>query len=181
MQALVVYESLFGNTAAIGESVARSLRIHGFDTRLAAVSNVAPAETEGVDLLVIGGPTHVHGMSSATSRRTAADDPKNDYDAPTVSPGLRNWVTELPDPQGRLAAVFDTRIDRSVVLTGSAARGLGRRLEARGFRLVTAPQSFFVSTDNRLLEGQIEHAATWAATVAAVTREAIPGGLAATR
>jgi len=171
MQALVVYESLFGNTAMIGESVARSLRHHGFDVRVGPVTEVRPAEAQGVELLVIGGPTHVHGMSSASTRKAAAADPKNDYPDPTVAPGLRDWVKELPASDGGLVAVFDTRLDRSVLLTGSAAKGLARRLEARGFALVTEPQSFFVTSDNHLLEGQDDHAALWAAMIAATMRE----------
>ncbi len=83
-----------------------------------------------------------------------------------IEPGLRAWVKQLPSGTGRLAAAFDTRIDMPVIVTGSAAKGIGRRLKGRGFRLVATPQCFLVSTQNRLLEGEVEHATTWGKEVA---------------
>ena len=173
MRALVVYESLFGNTKAIGESIARSLRTRGFDAHAAPVSSVDPAETTGFDLLVVGGPTHAHGMSSAGTRKVAATDKKNDYAEPTVAPGLRTWIKELPEGGDRLAAAFDTRFDKSVLLTGSAARGIARRLESRGYALVTRPESFFVTEDSLLVDDEQEHAVRWAARLSAAAHEAM--------
>lgn len=162
MRALVVYESMYGNTAAVGEVVAASLRSQGLDADARAVTGVESAAAEGVDLLVVGGPTHVHGMSRAATRRTAASDERNDYPDPTVEPGLREWIAGLPPGSGRPAAAFDTRIDKPTILTGSAARGIGRRLQGRGFELVVGPESFLVSAENSLLDGEVDRAATWA-------------------
>jgi len=166
MRALVVYESLYGNTAAIGEAIAAALREHGVEVRDALVSKVDPAETAHVDLLVVGGPTHVHGMSRDSTRETAANDEKNTFPEPTLQPGLRAWLQRLPDGEGRLAAAFDTRIDKPALLTGSAAKGIARRLKGRGFHLVLQPECFLVSTENALLGGEVEHAAAWGATLA---------------
>jgi hypothetical protein len=96
----------------------------------------------------------------------AAKDEKNTFREPTIAPGLRTWLKALPPGGGRLAAAFDTRFDKSVILTGSAARGIARRLERQGFHLLVGPESFFVSTENRLLEGEMDHATTWAVRVA---------------
>jgi hypothetical protein len=166
MKALVVYESMYGNTAAIGDAIAASLREKGLEVEAGLVSNVTPERAADVDLLVVGGPTHVHGMSSASTRTTAANDEKNTFPEPTVEPGLRAWIEQIPSVTGRLAAAFDTRIDKPALITGSAAKGIGRRLKGRGFRLVLDPECFLVSTENELVEGEKEHAATWGADVA---------------
>lgn len=166
MRALVVYESMYGNTAAIGEAIAASLRESGLDVEARPLSKTEPAEAAGVDLLVVGGPTHVHGLSSSKSRQKAADDAKNTFTEPTPEPGLRDWLKRLPPAGGQLGAAFDTRFDLSMIVTGSAAKGIARRLQGRGCRLVAPPESFFVSKENRLLDGQLEHAATWSREVA---------------
>ena len=128
MKALVVYESLFGNTAAVGEAIAASLAERGPEIVAGPITTIRPADVEGADLLVVGGPTHAHGMSRAPSRKQAAADSNNAFEAPTVDPGLREWIDALPAGGGRLAAAFDTRIDKPIFLTGSAAKGIGRRL-----------------------------------------------------
>jgi hypothetical protein len=166
MKAMVVYESLYGNTAAIGEAIAKALTDHGLDVRVGPDSRIQPAETSGVDLLVVGGPTHAHGMSWTGTRRTAATDKKNPYPEPTAEPGLREWMNRLPPGRGRLGAAFDTRFDKAAAITGSAARGIARRLEAHGFRAVLEPESFFVTGDNHLQASETERAATWGAALA---------------
>jgi hypothetical protein len=166
MKALVVYESMFGNTAVIGRSIAASLRAQGLEVVEGLVSKVEPEATADADLLVVGGPTHAHGMSSSATRKAATEDKTNAFAEATVAPGLRGWVKRLPSGTGRLAAAFDTRIDKSVILTGSAAKGIGRRLEGRGFRLVVEPECFLVSTQNALIDGETEHATAWGAIVA---------------
>jgi hypothetical protein len=166
MKAFVVYESLFGNTAAVGEALAASLRDRGPEVVSGPTTTIRPADVEGADLLVIGGPTHAHGMSRAATRKQAAQDSTNAFDAPTLDPGLREWIDALPPGEGRLAAAFDTRIDKPILLTGSAAKGIGRRLERRGYRLAAVPECFLVTTKNRLIDGEIDHAARWAAELA---------------
>lgn len=176
MKALVVYESLYGNTAAIGEAIATSLRTHGLEVEAGPISKVPPTPAVGVDLLVVGGPTHAHGMSKSSTRKTAVDDEKNSFPEPTVEPGLREWLTGLPSGAGRLAAAFDTRIDKPLFLTGSAAKGIAKRLDAGGYHLVVEPECFLVTTKNRLGEGQTEHAASWGAALAERAAAGIAAG-----
>ncbi len=67
MRALIVYESMYGNTRAVAEAIAE-----GWGDG-AAVQHVRDVEgpRDDVDLLVVGGPTHIHGMSTAPSRQMA--------------------------------------------------------------------------------------------------------------
>jgi flavodoxin len=166
MKALVVYESLYGNTASIGEAIATSLRTHGLDVGSGPISKIPPGETAEADLLIVGGPTHAHGMSRASTRKVGAEDKKNTFAEPTVAPGLREWLASLPEGVGRYAAAFDTRIHKPPLLTGSAARGIERRLAGQGFFMIAEPESFFVTGENRLEDGETEHAATWAGSLA---------------
>jgi hypothetical protein len=161
MRGLVVWESLYGNTAAIGGVVAAALRSNGVDVTAGPISEIAPAEAVGVDLLVVGGPTHAHGMSWARTRLVGVEDAKNRFAHPTAEPGLRAWLSDLPEGGGVPAAAFDTRIHKTVAATGSAARGIARRLEKRGYALCAEAESFFVTDKNRLEDGQVEHASRW--------------------
>jgi hypothetical protein len=166
MKALVVYESMYGNTAVIAEAVGRSLRSRGLEVVVGPVTKISPVDVVGVGLLVVGGPTHAHGMSRPGTRKAAAEDEKNLYTDPTVSPGLREWMERLPSGSEHLGAAFDTRFDKAPLITGSAAKGIGNRLERHGYRLVGRPQSFFVSTKNELIDGEIEKAIAWGDEVA---------------
>ena len=164
MRALVVYESMYGNTARIARAIADGLQKRGAVVDLVSVDDATTAET---DLLVVGGPTHGHGMSTSATRLTAVKDEKNAFDDPTVGPGLREWIKDLGSLDGRSFVAFDTRFRHSVLLTGSAAKGIAKRLEQHGARPIAAPESFFVTKDNTLEAGEVERAQVWAAGVAA--------------
>ena len=91
----------------------------------------------------------MHGMPTATSRRSAAEtarkqdsglDMDPDADGPGVRGGSAGWVRE----QG-LATAFDTRLSGIPALTGRASRVIARAARRRGYRLVVAPEGFLVS------------------------------------
>jgi hypothetical protein len=166
MKALVVYESLFGNTAAIAGRIAETLTAEGIEAHSRPVTHVTPTETEGVDLLVVGGPTHAHGMSRESTRKAGASDKKNTYPDPTVDEGLRDWLDEIPAGEGRPAVAFDTRFDKPTIITGSAAKGFAKKLEHHGFRLLAEPESFFVTTAGPLEDDEMDHATAWATSLA---------------
>ena len=119
------------------------------------------------DLVVVGGPTHIHGLSTSMSRKGALKDHPN---AAPPGIGVRGWLHELPAGEGRRAAAFDTRIEKSIVLVGSAARTIARPLRRHAYELAAEPESFFVvDADGPLKDGETERAAAWARTLAAHT------------
>ena len=144
MSALVVYESVYGNTRAVAEAISAGLVPLG-EVELRPVHEAG--DVREAELLVVGGPTHMHGLTSSFSRRAAVK--AGEEDGAAVEPGaaeelgLRQWLADLSGER-RAAAAFDTRIDRSPTLTGSAARGIARRLRAGGYQLVADSESFFV-------------------------------------
>jgi hypothetical protein len=162
MRSLVVYESWFGNTRLVAEEIAAGLAREGEVDVVSVDEPLAPLE--GVDLLVVGAPTHVHGLSGRRSREAAVD--QGGHGEPGI--GVRGWIDSLPSGAGGpRAAVFDTRAHKPVLLVGSAARGIARRLRQRGYQLAAEPQSFFVEgTPGPLEEGELERASEWGRTLA---------------
>ena len=165
MRVLVIFESMYGNTARVAAAIGDRLQERGLETDLVPIDQAGPDKIAKANLLVVGGPTHMHGMSRDMTRRGAAKDTKNRYEHPTVTPGIRTWLHELPKGGGRPAVAFDTRIDASIALTGSAAKGIGHELIRHDFQLALPPQSFLVTKDNTLVEGETERAGDWAGAV----------------
>ena len=168
MKVLVVYESVYGNTREIAEAIADGLS-HSAEVSVEPVS-AKKAQPADVDLLVVGGPTHMHGLSTAGSRKMAVEGAKEEdtHIEPDAAAefGLRGWLSELEERKGAQAASFDTRLDRAAALTGSAARGIARRLHRRGYEVV-ARESFLVEDSEGPLEnGELERARTWGAGLA---------------
>jgi hypothetical protein len=170
MRAVVVYESMFGNTHTVADHIAAGLR----DRHEVTVVPVDEADADvlaGIDLLVVGGPTHVHGMSNRMSRSSAADmaaKPDSDLtlDPDAEGEGLRDWFHHLGKLHGVRAAAFDTRI-ASVApsMSGRASKGIARRLRRHGLELAAEPESFLVDDDNHLVEGEDARATAWGATL----------------
>ena len=71
MRALVVYESMYGNTRVVANNIADGLRAT-HEVTLVPVAGATGDLVAGADLLVVGGPTHMHGLSSPATRRMAA-------------------------------------------------------------------------------------------------------------
>jgi hypothetical protein len=161
MRALIVFESMFGNTKLVAEAVCQGLSPYA-DTRVVEVG-AAPERLDDVDLVVAGGPTHAFGMTRPGTRADAASQASGGVVSGVI--GLREWLASLPKAQPRqLAATFDSRVDKVRRLPGSAARGAAKRLRHLGFRLVAPPESFYVTdTLGPLLDGELDRARRWGA------------------
>ena len=170
MRAVIVYESMYGNTHLIADAVAAGLG-PGLDVSVVPVAQARPAALAGADLVVVGGPTHAHGMSRAGTRKMAVEAANKPTGGLTVEPGalglgLRDWFGSL----GRYpvkAAAFDTRLRGPAALTGRAAKGVARSLRAHGFELIAEPESFLVTKQDRLDAGEATRAREWGTKLAA--------------
>lgn len=168
-RALVVFESMFGNTERIANAVAAALA----ERMTVDVVPVTPDLVVGddVDLLVVGAPTHAFGMSRPATR---ADAVKQGASAAVgQAPGLREWINSLRPRQGDGPAVaaFDTRIRKRGV-PGSAARSAEKRLRRMGLRVLTPATSFWVSgTAGPLLPDEEHRALRWGCSLAEMMHE----------
>ncbi|MFJ9846631.1 flavodoxin family protein [Kitasatospora sp. NPDC101155] len=174
MHTVIVYESMYGNTREIAEAIAEG--VHQADPEAAVdcmpVAEVDAALTRSADLLVVGGPTHLRGMSSGLSRRMAAvsenrkeghEDAAAEARETAEGPGLRSWFHDLPKTEpGTYAAAFDTRV--ATPGAGGAAEGIAHRLSSHHYDVVAEPEGFIVeSTDGPLRTGELDRARAWGA------------------
>ncbi|HEY8911855.1 flavodoxin family protein [Lacisediminihabitans sp.] len=164
MKALVIYESMFGNTRKIAEQIAAGLA--GSST--VVLVRVHDADPQGIglaDLVVVGAPTHVHGMSMPATRAAAAamsNDPQRHLalESGALGVGVREWLDTAPPGSGLFAA-FDTRRDMARILTGAASASIGKTLARRGLRQVARRSSFLVDENEAIKAGELERARAW--------------------
>jgi hypothetical protein len=162
MSALVVYESVYGNTKEVAEAIASGLK----DARVVSVHEVA-SQVTNADLLVVGGPTHVHGLTSKRSRTSAVENAHGDVLPDAVDePGLRDWLADLPRVANAQAAAFDTRAHGPRVLTGTAAHGIARRLRRHGYQLLETESFLVEAPEGPAAPGELERARLWGASLA---------------
>jgi hypothetical protein len=163
MHALVVYESMFGNTEAIARAVAEGLATR-LEVETVEVGAAPGTLEEGMDLLVVGGPTHAFGMTRPSTRQDAERKAGHVISAQI---GLREWLAGVRTAGPPAAATFDTRIAKPRV-PGSAARAAEKRLRRLGYRMAAPAESFFVTdVDGPLVEGEAERAKQWGADLGA--------------
>jgi len=158
VRAIVVYESLWGNTEKLARAVASGL---GLTMSVELVdTDAAPATVEGYDLVVVGGPTHAFSMSRPATRSQGVDE-KGAPHAP--GRGIREWLDALPPSSAHTpAAAFDTRVD-TPRLPGSAAKAALKELKAHGFETPVSPRTFRVhGYEGPIVDGELDAAAAWA-------------------
>lgn len=122
MKAAVLFDTLFGNTEKIANSLARGLRKKGIETDCVNINAVKIEDLSGYDLLAVGAPTRAF----------------------TVAKPMKDFLSRLESTNlgGKLGYAFDTRIDSR--LSGSAAKYIEKKLEAMGIRMVRPRSSAFI-------------------------------------
>lgn len=153
MNSVVIYASRYGNTRQVAEAIAAELQSWG-TAQIFAVEQAPLSLPAGTELVIVGGPTEVHGMTH----------PARDYLAAMAPGALRNLA----------AAAFDTRLKAPAWISGSAAMAIEHKLRHGGAHVLVSSESFFVerpkgsSSDEppHLLAGELERASRWANTLA---------------
>jgi hypothetical protein len=170
VKALVIFESMYGNTHDVADAIADGMRPQ-FDVEAHPVSAVTDRMLQEAEVVVVGGPTHVHGLSRPSTRHAAAEAADEPDAGVSLEPdaegmGLREWFDDDPElPQ--MGAAFDTRIDAPALVTGRASKGIAKRMRGLDCLLLVPPESFLVSKQNELLPDERTRARDWGARVAA--------------
>jgi flavodoxin I len=143
MKALIVYDSVYGNTEKIAKAMAEAIAPLG-EAKVLRVGEANPSELESFDLLIMGSPTHAGRPTSAVQ-------------------DFLNKVTQQ-SLRGIKAAAFDTRVtSKFAKIFGNAAGRIGGHITKKGGVLIASPENFFVTgREGPLKEGELERAAAWA-------------------
>jgi len=158
LRAIVVYESHWGNTAAVARAIAEGF---GPGAKALSTAEATQAAVASADLIVAGAPLMGFRLPTERTLKDLGAKAGKNRVAPDLSlPALRSWLEALPQANGRSAA-FETRLRLS---PGGAAKAIARRLEKAGYAPVAKPQRFFVKgTYGPLRDGELERAKAWGA------------------
>jgi flavodoxin len=137
MKTIVVYDSVFGNTKAIAETLAKEF---GSDAKAIHVKDANVAELSKAELLIVGSPIIAWKPSE----------------------GMEAFLNSLSTGSlaGVKAATFDTRVK---IFHGDAAGKIAKKLEECGASIITKPVFFTVKgKEGPLANGELEKASLWA-------------------
>jgi len=159
MKALVVFESMFGNTEQVAHAIADGLA-ELMEVTLREVTENPPVPPGLYDVILVGGPTHAFTMSTPRSR---VDAWRRGGRMGVLKTGIREWLEALPtSSQKCVTATFDTRVTKVRRLPGSAARAATRRLRKHGGEPLVRPRSFYVLREaGPLAPGELDEARGW--------------------
>jgi hypothetical protein len=166
--ALVVVESMFGNTDQIGRAVAEGLNEAGVETVVIDVTSAQVDLPTDVDLLVVGAPTHALSLSKPSTRVDAI---RQGASEERVAIGVREWLTKVQPHDPRrppVVAVFDTRLSKVRRLPAAAGPRAAHLARRRGLQLLGRPKAFLVSdVTGPLVDGELTRAQAWGRELAA--------------
>jgi flavodoxin I len=149
MKAVVIYDSVYGNTEQIAQAIGDGLT---GEVEVARVSDINASELRAFDLLIVGSP--VHGGRA--------------------TPAIDTLLQQFPahSLEGKRVAAFDTRFEAAEQGVGLrilmsviryAAERIARELVKKGGKLVAEPEGFIVEQkEGPLKPGEMERAHQWA-------------------
>ena len=145
MKALIIYDSVYGNTEEIARAIGEAIT---GEVKVVRAGEASPSDLESIDLLVVGAPTQ----------------------GGRATPAVNQFLDRVAEPaiKGVNVAAFDTRLSkRWVGVFGYAAGRIASSLKKKGGTLAAEPEGFFVEgTKGPLKEGELERAAGWAKGIA---------------
>jgi len=145
VEVLIVYDtgSVNRNTEKVAKTINAVLREKGFDVDCLSVKDVNPAAVRNYGCVLAGSPTQAW---SATK---------------PITQFLDSFAKD--DFSGKVAAAFDTQLQGRFY--GNAAKGIEKKLENLGFKIVIPPLVTYVEgypENIRLKSGEIEKTRNWA-------------------
>jgi hypothetical protein len=166
MHAVVVYESVWGNTAAAARAIAEGL---GEGVHAYATDEVPAAELAAAELIVAGSPVFGFSLPTEAMRENILRSEGDADSPPDLShPSLRSWLERLPAGRGS-AAAFETRIWWS---PRGATGPIERMLAKRGYQPIAKAAKFVVREKyGPLREGELERAREWGRELRAVVED----------
>jgi len=155
VKALVIYDSVFGNTERIAQAIANALGPQ-VDVEVLQANRVSPEQLTELDLLVVGSPTRGFRPTEAVAGLLKRIRPKALKDAKVAAFDTRFKADEL-----------DSAGLRFVVKTGGyAAKRIAAQLKKAGGSLIVPPEGFYVEdTEGPLKASELERAAGWAKSI----------------
>lgn len=143
MKALIVYDSVYGNTELVAKAIAGTVA-PAAEVKMLKVGGAGPSDLASIDILIVGSPTQ----------------------GGRPTPIILAFLNKISEPavQGIRVAAFDTRLSAKwVKIFGYAAGKIASALNKKGGRPAVSPEGFFVeSTKGPVKEGELERAAIWA-------------------
>jgi hypothetical protein len=169
MKAIVVYESYWGNTAAVARAIAEGL---GPGARAMPADEAQGGALTGVGLIVAGSPIIAFSLPSEKTRNNMAAKPDKKAPSPPdlTHPSIRTWLVALPraDESGGGTAVRAAAFETGFKLSpGGAAGKILRMLEEKGYRPIVKKQRFLVQASyGPMKDGELDRAKAWGAELA---------------
>jgi flavodoxin I len=145
MKALVIYDTLYGNTEQVAKAVAG-----GVGGEVHKTNELDPANIKGFDLIIIGAPTQ----------------------GGRAKKEMQDFLSKIPDASLKdvKVAIFDTRLTNKLVgVFGYAAGRIEKTLKEKGTAIAAPPEGFFVKgSKGPMKDGEIERATSWAKKIAEI-------------
>ena len=166
MKAIVVYESLWGNTAAVARAIAEGL---GGDARALTTDEARGTELAEVDLVVAGAPVLGFRLPTDDMRQSILrTERRAPHPADLSHPSMRAWLEGLIAAASRPAgaagsaarfATFETGLRWS---PGSATKAIAEKLAGLGYRPTGKGRRFVVKGRyGPLRDGELVKARAW--------------------